>query len=124
MVAPAVITPATPTLPAEKIEQKPEEKKEEKKTDGSASVTPNRARLIVELPADAKLFIDDHAMKATSSTRSFQTPTLEPGERYYYMVRVEMVRDGRTMTAEKKVVVKAGEVARTSFDEVEMVASR
>src|SRR6516164_8001297 len=49
--------------------------------------SPTSARLIVELPENAKLFVDDQPMKTISAKRAFRTPTLEPGQAYYYMLR-------------------------------------
>jgi uncharacterized protein (TIGR03000 family) len=82
-------------------------------------LTPSRAKLVVELPADAKLYIDDLPMKTTSGVRSFNTPTLEPGQIYYYMVRAEVVRDGKPVTETRRVLVRAGQTARASFKDIE-----
>jgi uncharacterized protein (TIGR03000 family) len=83
----------------------------------------NRARLIVELPADAKLFVDDQAMKTPSGRRSFTTPTLEKGETYYYVLKVEVMRDGKPVTETKKVLVKAGDEIKADFKDMETVAT-
>jgi uncharacterized protein (TIGR03000 family) len=79
----------------------------------------NRAKLIVELPKDGKLFIDDMPMKTTSNVRSFNTPSLEPGQAYYYMVRVETVRDGKPVSDSRRVIVRAGQTARADFKDLE-----
>src|SRR5262245_43930035 len=76
--------PDTPTMPP----ADPEKKK--------TSIEPDRARLLVEVPADAKLFIDDQATRATSSVRTFRTPNLQAGQTYYYILRVELERDKET----------------------------
>jgi uncharacterized protein (TIGR03000 family) len=78
----------------------------------------NRARVIVDVPSDAKLFIDDQPMKTTSSHRVFSTPALEPGQAYYYIVRVEVMRDGKPVADSKRVIVRAGEEARADFTQV------
>jgi uncharacterized protein (TIGR03000 family) len=83
--------------------------------------TPTSARLIVELPANAKLFVDDQPMKTTSTRRAFRTPTLEPGQSYYYMLRAELVHDGKTVQQTKKVVVRAGEEIRANFPSLEQI---
>jgi uncharacterized protein (TIGR03000 family) len=80
--------------------------------------TTNTARLIVEMPANAKLYVDDQPMKTSSTRRVFRTPTLEPGQAYYYMVRAEVVRDGKTLEQTKKVVLRAGEEIRATFTEL------
>jgi uncharacterized protein (TIGR03000 family) len=110
MVAPAGSGPA---------EVVPPPKKEMKEKEGTAA--PNTARVIVQLPADAKLFIDDHAMKTNGERRSFNTPALDRGQAYYYMVRAEVVRDGKTYSETKRLIVRAGQVANTDFPVAELV---
>jgi len=82
---------------------------------------PNRAKLIVEVPADAKLYIDDQLMKTTASVRTFNTPVLEKGEAYYYIVRAEVVRDGKVVAQTKQVIIRAGEEVRTLFNESDII---
>src|SRR5262249_20676646 len=89
----------------------PPPKKEEKKVDGSA-------RLIIDVPTDAKLYIDDQPMKTQSARRTFSTPALQPGQTYYYEVRAEVVRDGKTQAETKRVIVRSGEVVRAAFREL------
>jgi uncharacterized protein (TIGR03000 family) len=95
-------------------EKAPAPKKESKET-----MAPSKAKLIVELPRDAKLYIDDHVMKTTSGKRTFNTPSLEQGQQYYYIVRAEVVLDGKTYSETKRVLVRAGEEVRASFPELE-----
>ena len=85
---------------------------------------PSPATLVVSLPADAKLYIDDHLMKTNSTRRTFNTPKLEAGESYYYVLRAELQLDGKTIAENQRVIVRAGETARASFKELEAVAKR
>jgi uncharacterized protein (TIGR03000 family) len=101
----------------------PAEEKRGKGKDGTLLPT-NKAKLIVTLPANAKLFIDDMPMKSAAGTRSFNTPSLEPGQAYYYMVRVETVRDGKTISETRRVIVRAGRIARADFRDLESDAVR
>jgi len=94
--------------------------KEKKKPPEETSL--NRARLIVELPADAKLFIDDRPTASTSTTRTFVSPPLDPAKSFVYTVRAEMVRDGQTITETKQVGVTAGGVSQLSF--MDLAANR
>jgi uncharacterized protein (TIGR03000 family) len=96
-------------------------KAEEKKagSGGSGSVNPNRAKVIVQLPADAKLYVDDHPIKATSENQTFSTPRLEPGQTYFYEVRAEAIRDGKTVVESKRVLVKAGQEVTVAFPKLE-----
>jgi uncharacterized protein (TIGR03000 family) len=84
----------------------------------------NKAKLVVELPTNAKLFIDDMPMKNTAGVRSFNTPELEPGQAYYYMVRVETIRDGKPVSESRRVIVRAGQVARADFTDLTSDAVR
>jgi uncharacterized protein (TIGR03000 family) len=90
------------------------DRKGDNKNGGETSA---KARLIVELPADAKLYIDDHKMKTTSTQRAFSTPNLQKGQTYYYMLRAEMVREGKKVSETKRVLVRAGQEVRAKFDE-------
>jgi|SRR5579871_3923056 len=99
-------------------EQVPAPKKEEKKT-----TSLNQARLIVELPADAKLYVDDRLMQTNSERRVFSSPRLEDGQTYYYILRAEVVRDGQTLSDTKRVLVRAGDVVEASFRDLEHLAA-
>jgi uncharacterized protein (TIGR03000 family) len=91
--------------------------------DKKDQVSATRAKLIVEVPADAKLYIDDQLMKTPSTHRVYSTPDLENGQAYYYVVKVEMVRDGQTQTETKRVILRAGEEVRADFTTMEGVAA-
>jgi uncharacterized protein (TIGR03000 family) len=115
---PGVGVPAAPGAPgAEPVPPTPPKKDGEKPKEGEVSLS--RAKLVVEVPADAKLYIDDQLMKTTSSKRVFSTPTLAQGQAYYYEVRVEVVRDGKPVSETKRVIVRAGEEARANFASME-----
>ena len=59
-----------------------------------------------------------HAMPQTSAVRSFQTPKLEPGRSYFYTLKADVVRDGRTVSASKRVTVEAGKEATVEFSDL------
>jgi uncharacterized protein (TIGR03000 family) len=111
------VTPVVPGTP------------EKKKTDGDlpmpkekkkpAEDTSVRARLTVELPQGARLFVDGSPVKATSAKRSFITPPLQAGQTYYYDLRAEMIRDGQTVAVSRRVLVRPGQEAHASFPELQ-----
>lgn len=76
----------------------------------------NRAALVVHLPADARLTVDDTPTKATSDTRRFVTPPLEPGATYRYVLKAELDRNGVKEKASRNVEVRAGETTNVSLD--------
>jgi uncharacterized protein (TIGR03000 family) len=79
-------------------------------------ISPAPATIVVSLPAEAKLLIDDHATTSTSTLRRFASPPLEPGKEFHYTLKAEMVRDGSTVVATKQVSVRAGQETRVTLD--------
>ncbi|MFO0969428.1 MAG: TIGR03000 domain-containing protein [Gemmataceae bacterium] len=75
----------------------------------------NRARVVIDVPADAKLYIDGHLMKTTSARRIFQTPDLVAGQTYFYDLKVEVVREGKTLSETQRVLLRPGYSATASF---------
>ncbi len=76
----------------------------------------NQATLVVDLPANARLMIDGQPTQLTSATRTFITPTLEPGREYYYDLKAELNRDGKTLTASKRVTIRPGQESHVRLD--------
>jgi uncharacterized protein (TIGR03000 family) len=109
--------PVMPSAPSGDLGTPQKEKK------NGTSLNPNRARLLVEVPADAKLFIDDQPIKMTATSKTFNTPALERGQSYYYMVKVEVARDGVTHTETRKVVIRAGDEVSARFTEQGVIAA-
>lgn len=81
----------------------------------AASIKAEKAKVIVEVPADAKVFVDDKVTKAEGTERTFSTPELDANLEYYYVVRAEVTRDGKPVIETKRITVKAGEVTKASF---------
>jgi uncharacterized protein (TIGR03000 family) len=74
------------------------------------------AQITVRLPADAQLLVDDVACPLTSATRTFATPSLAPGREYYYLLKAEVVREGRRVSQTRRVTFRQGERITVSFD--------
>ena len=113
-----MIVPSNP-MPPVKDEQLPLPMKDKP----DEVVAPTKARLIVDLPADARLYIDDQPMKATSAQRTFNTPALERGQTYYYILKAEVVRDGQMVTQTRRVVLRPGEVVRANFGDMDVAST-
>jgi uncharacterized protein (TIGR03000 family) len=71
------------------------------------------ARVIVELQANAKLFVDGVATEATGARRVFSTPVLAQGSSFFYDIKV--VNADNTVRS-TKLVVRAGEDAVANFE--------
>ena len=87
------------------------------------AVAPTRGRLIVDVPAGAQLYVDDTATKTQAEHRTFQTPDLEPGQTYYYDVRVEAQRDGKPVSVTRRVLVRAGQETHADFTDLTTTAT-
>src|SRR5690242_7494418 len=79
------------------------------------------ASIVVRVPGDAKLWLDDFASSQTGPQRVFTTPPLERQATYYYTVRIELVREGRKLAATREVKVRAGEVTMVDFGEPQAI---
>ena len=75
------------------------------------------AKLVIEKPIDARLFVDNIPVAADVASKTFTTPELNPAQAYYYMVRIEMTREGKPVSETRRVIVRAGETATESFHE-------
>ncbi|MBM4073555.1 MAG: TIGR03000 domain-containing protein [Planctomycetes bacterium] len=94
------------------VEKKDGEKKDPEKKDLKLG---NQALLLVELPADAQLFVDGKQMKSGQGRAAIITPALDPSKTYAYQVRVELVRGGQTLNETQSVVLRPGHRSRASF---------
>ncbi len=72
----------------------------------------SEATIVVSLPEDATLTIDNEPTTSTSANRVFVSPTLESGKEYQYTLKAQVVREGKTQTTTRQVTVQAGQVSR------------
>jgi len=109
---------------AERKKMMDKEKKDgmdKEKKDGSGSGTSSLqlpAQIVVTLPADARLTIDDGATQSVGTTRVFRSPPLPQDHSYSYTLKAEFVRDGKTVSVTKTAAVSPGKDTLVSFDEI------
>jgi uncharacterized protein (TIGR03000 family) len=91
-------------------------------------VSADRAQLILNVPADAVVYLSNQRMTLEGTTREFTVPGLTAGMEYRYPVRVEVVRDGQTLTANADQQLQAGQRLNLAFNQTagqsEIVALR
>lgn len=116
MTAPAAAPAAAP------VETAPSPKEKDKDKDKKAALG-NAARLIVHVPADAKLFVDNQLTAKTNARRVFETPDLAKGTAYYYVLRAEVTRDGETHTSTKRVIVRGGDQVTANFEDLDKLTT-
>jgi uncharacterized protein (TIGR03000 family) len=112
-VPPPVGTTPMPPVPPAVVPEKPPVSPSARL--GSYGGTP--AKLVIEKPVDAKLFVDNIPVAAEAASKTFTTPELDPAMAYYYMVRIEMTREGKPVSETRRVIVRAGETATETFRE-------
>jgi uncharacterized protein (TIGR03000 family) len=94
--------------------------------DGSTSLSRDSVLLAVQVPADAKVFVNDNATRSMGAQRRYMSRGLQTGREYTYTVRAEVTRDGQTLTETQVVRVQAGEISTLAFgfENGQNVASR
>jgi uncharacterized protein (TIGR03000 family) len=72
--------------------------------------------LTVNVPEEAKIFVNGQATTSTGSTRQYVSRDLQNGLTYAYEVRAEIVRDGQTLEQTKTIDLRAGATSSLAFD--------
>ena len=103
-------------LDAQPLDIKPTEIKPFGNTNNASPNT--TAKIVLKVPADAMVYIDDHLMKSTATERIFTSPALNPDESYFYMVRVVVTREGREVEEVRKVSIRAGDRSKLAFEKL------
>jgi len=83
------------------------------------------AKVQIVLPADAKLYVDDKPFE-TAGAKTFETPRLNPGQKYYYTMKAEVRVNGEMRSETQQVTVEAGKEVTVEFAKLknELSASR
>ena len=80
----------------------------------------SKAKISIEVPEGAKLFVDGNLINVAPGTRTFQSPALAPGESYFYEVRLEISQNGQRRVEEQRVVVRSGQDALVRFQTLQL----
>jgi uncharacterized protein (TIGR03000 family) len=81
------------------------------------AANPVRTSVTLHVPAEAKLILAGSESPSTGEVREFSTTKLAPGQIWDgYTIRVELERDGQTVTREKTLSLVAGQTYDLSFD--------
>jgi uncharacterized protein (TIGR03000 family) len=89
------------------------------------TMAPAPATIIVTLPADARLTIDDAATTSTTERRVFVSPELAPGRDFHYTLKAEWKSEGKPVTVSKTITVTAGNETNVNLQaDMASVASR
>lgn len=77
--------------------------------DVAAGGDSSRASMIVNVPEDALVYLQDQQMRSEGPVRHYVSPALERGAGYTYTMRVEVERNGRVLSESIRVPVRAGQ---------------
>lgn len=83
--------------------------------DTYAPSTDNMAHLTVNVPADARIFVDGNPTTSTGPVRHFHSPPLAPGRNYTYTLEARWNDNGHAVTQTQKVDVAAGSNRSLTF---------
>ncbi len=83
---------------------------------GSTSVSRNAVLISVNVPADAKVFVNGNPTRSTGSSRQFISRGLQAGRQYTYELRAEVAVNGQTVTDTQVVQLTAGEQTKVAFN--------
>jgi uncharacterized protein (TIGR03000 family) len=74
------------------------------------------ATIVVSLPADATLRVEDYLTVSKTATRVFVSPALDAGKEFHYTLTGELQRDGKPVVSTKRITVRAGEETRVALE--------
>ena len=73
------------------------------------------AHIIVEVPEDAEVWIEDQKTQQAGTSRWFVSPPLEPAQLYEYRIRAQWKEEGQTVEQTQKITVQPGRRATVGF---------
>jgi uncharacterized protein (TIGR03000 family) len=83
----------------------------------------NEIHLIVNLPEEAKMFVNGNATSSTGKSRHFVSRDLQPGQSYRFDLKMVVEQDGETVERHKTVVLESGRGEEVTFDSVSVAES-
>lgn len=84
-------------------------------TDVRPAAPSDRAVLALQVPADAKIWVQGEATKQSGEVRTFVSPPLVPGRVYTYSVKAQWSANGKPIEQSQTVTVKAGNRSQLLF---------
>ena len=115
--APSKEPTAAPEKPAAKPAASPKAASEKPAADpaGQASLDTSKATFDIQVPEDARVFVNDIATKTPGENRRYVSHGLKTGYRYTYRVRAEVIRNGKAIQETQTVKLQAGQTGLLNF---------
>ncbi len=86
-----------------------------KQTSTEINTREDSGLLTIWVPAKAKVFVNGMETKTTGSRRRYVSHGLQPGLTYKYVIRAELVRNGKIAEETKTVNLTAGSTEGVAF---------
>jgi uncharacterized protein (TIGR03000 family) len=113
-VAPGYVVPGGPAMKRVENGAKPDKDKGKGKDKDKDDEISAPARVVIKAAADVRITFNGQATPRRSTEETFLTPELAPGRTYAYRVVASAVRDGKPVTRDQRITVRAGR--RTVLD--------
>jgi len=81
----------------------------------AAADSPPSATINIKVPADAEIWFNDAKTTLRGPVRQFVSPPLTPDRNYSYDVKARWMEQGKPVTQNRRVAVRAGGVANVEF---------
>jgi len=108
----------------DKDKEKEKGKGKDKGKDEPDEVSSTPATVVIKAPLDVTVSFNGRITRRNSEEESFKTPRLAPGRAYAYQVRAETTREGKKLTRNKRVLVRAGRTATVDFMDLDVAAAK
>jgi uncharacterized protein (TIGR03000 family) len=83
--------------------------------DTEAEGEADRAKLSVQVPANAEVWLEGRLSRQTGPSRLFRTPPLEQGTEYDYEIRARWLAENQIVDTTRRVKIRAGGNTRVDF---------
>ena len=116
--APTKEPTAAPEKPAAKPAEQPQAAPEKpaKAPAGQAKLDSGEAIFNIQVPEDARVFVNNIATKTPGTNRRYVSHGLKIGYRYTYQVRAEVIRNGKAIQQTQTVQLRAGQTGLLNFE--------
>ncbi len=116
--APSHAPKAAPKKPADKPAEAAQEAPEKPAAapTGQANLEAGKATFDIQVPQDARVFVNDIATKTPGENRRYVSHGLKTGYRYTYRVRAEVIRNGKLVQETQTVKLQSGQTGLLNFE--------
>jgi uncharacterized protein (TIGR03000 family) len=75
-----------------------------------------QAKVVIDVPVQASLYIDGQLMPNKAGKRTFVTPALQAGQTYYYDIKLVQVQNGQEQVQTSRVLLRPGQAVAANFE--------